>query len=129
MNAAVKRYCRPSVLLVEDEIVINMIADALVDGGFAVYAVITAEDAMRCLSSGAALDVLFTDINLPGQMDGFMLAHRARVMRPYLPIVFASGQWSLLEQLRAVPRSIALPKPCSPLLALAVVQRLMSTVN
>jgi CheY-like chemotaxis protein len=102
MNAAAN-WCRPSVLVVEDEILIsNMIGDALVDGGFAVHAVTTAEDAMRYLSSGLPVDVLFTDINLPGRMDGSMLAESARILRPDLPVVFASGQWTLFEQLRAV---------------------------
>jgi CheY-like chemotaxis protein len=121
---------RPNVLLVEDETLIsNMIADILVDGGFAVHAVTSGEEALRYLSSGSAVDVLFTDINLAGDMDGSMLAQRARILRPDLPIVFASGRWNLLEQLRTVPHSIVLPKPYSPLHALSVVQRLMSTVH
>jgi two-component system, response regulator PdtaR len=121
---------RPSVLVVEDEALIStMIADSLADGGFAVHAVTSGEEALRYLSSGSAVDVLFTDINLAGDMDGSMLAQRARVMRPDLPIVFASGRWNVLEQLRSVPRSIVLPKPYSPLHALSVVQRLMSTLH
>jgi CheY-like chemotaxis protein len=121
---------RPNVLVVEDEALIsNMITDSLVDGGFAVHAVASAEEALRYLSSGSAVDVLFTDINLAGEMDGSMLAQRARVLRPDLPIVFASGRWNLLDKLRAVPRSIVLAKPYSPLHALSVVQRLVSTVH
>jgi two-component system, response regulator PdtaR len=121
---------RPSVLLVEDEILISeMIADSLVDCGFSVHAVASGEEALRYLSSGSAVDILFTDINLAGEMDGSMLAQRARMLRPDLPIVFASGRWNVLEQLRAVPHSIVLPKPYSPLHAVSVVQRLMSTVH
>jgi CheY-like chemotaxis protein len=121
---------RPSVLLVEDEILLsNMIADSLVDGGFSVHAVASAEEALRYLSSGSAVDILFTDINLGGEMDGSMLAQRARMLRPDLPIVFASGRWNMIDQLRRVPRSIVLPKPYSPLHVLSVVQRLMSTVH
>jgi CheY-like chemotaxis protein len=121
---------RPKVLVVEDETLIsNMIADSLMDGGFAVHAVTSAEEALRYLSSGSMVDVLFTDINLAGEMDGSTLAQRARVLRPDLPIVFASGRWNLLEKLRAVPRSIVLPKPYSPVHAVSVVQRLMATVH
>jgi CheY-like chemotaxis protein len=121
---------RLSVLVVEDETLISeMIADSLLEGGFAVHAVASGEEALRYLSSGSAVDVLFTDINLAGDMDGSMLAKRARVLRPDLPIVFASGRWNVLEQLRTVPRSIVLPKPYSPLHALSVVQRLMSTLH
>jgi CheY-like chemotaxis protein len=121
---------RPSVLLVEDEALISeMIADSLADCGFSVHAVASGEEALRYLSSGSAVDILFTDINLAGEMDGSMLAQRARMLRPDLPIVFASGRWNVLEQLRAVPHSIVLPKPYSPLHAVSVVQRLMSTVH
>jgi CheY-like chemotaxis protein len=121
---------RPSVLVVEDEALIStMIADSLADGGFAVHAVASGEEALRYLSSGSSVDVLFTDINLAGDMDGSMLAQRARVLRPDLPIVFASGRWNVLEKLRSVPRSIVLPKPYSPLHAVSVVQRLMSTLH
>jgi CheY-like chemotaxis protein len=121
---------RPNVLVVEDEALISaMIADSLADGGFTVHAVASGEEALRYLSSGSAVDVLFTDINLAGEMDGSALARRARMLRPDLPIVFASGRWNVLEQLRDVPRSIVLPKPYSPLHALSVVQRLMSTLH
>jgi CheY-like chemotaxis protein len=121
---------RPSVLVVEDEALIStMIADCLTDGGFAVHAVASAEEALQYMTSGGAVDVLFTDINLGGEMDGSTLARRARVLLPDLPIVFASGRWHLLEQLRTVPRSIVLAKPYGPLHAVSVVQRLMSTVH
>ena len=47
---------------------------------------------MRYLESGADVDVLFTDIDLRGRMDGSMLAQHARAkLRPNLPIVYASG--------------------------------------
>jgi CheY-like chemotaxis protein len=121
---------RPNVLVVEDEALISsMIADSLADGGFAVHTVASGEEALRYLSSGTAVDVLFTDISLAGEMDGSVLARRARMLRPDLPIVFASGRWNVLEQLRTVPRSFVLPKPYSPLHALSVVQRLMSTLH
>jgi CheY-like chemotaxis protein len=121
---------RPTVLVVEDEALISsMIADSLTDGGFCVHTVASGEEALRYLSSGPVVDVLFTDINLAGEMDGSVLARRARMLRPDLPIVFASGRWNVLEQLRTVPRSIVLAKPYSPLHAVSVVQRLMATLH
>ncbi len=107
---------RPNVLVVEDEALISsMIADSLADGGFSVHAVASGEEALRYLSSGSAVDVLFTDINLAGEHGRLRAgARRARMLRPDLPIVFSSGRWNVLEQLRTVPRSIVLPKPYSP---------------
>ena len=77
-----------SVLVVEDEVLIsNLVADALSASGFLVHEVTTADEALEYIDSGAAIDVLFTDINLPGGMNGAELATRARQMRPEMPIV------------------------------------------
>jgi CheY-like chemotaxis protein len=119
---------RATVLVVEDEVLISeMISDALHDHGFEVHAVATAADALRYMLTGSPVDVLFTDINLPGDMDGANLAQRARDMRPDLPVVFASGRWGLLDTLRSLPRAACLAKPYSPERACAVVEQLVAT--
>ena len=104
---------RTSVLVVEDEILIsNLIAEVLSEGGFDVHAVADGEEALRYLESGANVDVLFTDINLLGRMDGSMLAKRARAQRPELPIVYCSGRYSPSALAPPVPRSRQ-PNPSS----------------
>ena len=101
-----------SVLLVEDEVLIsNLVADWLSERGFAVHEVTTGDAALRYLESGAAVDVLFTDVDLPGGIDGAELAQRARKQRPELPIVYASGRYRASDVGALVPRSIFLPKP------------------
>ena len=116
------------ILLVEDEaLVCAMICDALLEHGFEVHAVSNAGDALKYLRDGAPVDVLFTDINLPGEIDGALLAQQARAMRPDLPVVFASGRWGLLDRLRMVPGTVCLPKPYSPERACAVVDQLVAT--
>ena len=72
-------------------------------------------DALRCLAS-APVDMLFTDINLPGGMDGTALARRARELSPGLPVVYASGAWSCSTPKSRVPGSIFVPKPYVPAL-------------
>ena len=58
-----------SVLLVEDEVLVsNMIADSLTASGFAVHEVTSADEALHYIKSGARVDILFTDVNLPGGM-------------------------------------------------------------
>ncbi len=70
---------RTSVLVVEDELLISkLIAEVLANTASAVHAVAAGEEALRYLESGADVDVLFTDINLSGRMDGAMLAQEAR---------------------------------------------------
>jgi CheY-like chemotaxis protein len=106
---------RTSVLLVEDEALISdLIAEALSDHGFEVHAVAAGEDALRYLESGADVDVLFTDINLLGRMDGSELAQEARAKRPELPIVYCSGRYSPSALAPPVSRSIFIKKPYLP---------------
>ncbi len=116
------------VLLVEDEVLISdMVADALEEQGFEVHVVSTAADALRHVESGAAVDVLFTDVHLPGGMDGAALATRVRELRPDLPIIYASGRWSPSVQANLVSRSIFLPKPYDPRDAASLMMRLVSS--
>ncbi len=102
------------VLFVEDEFLISeWVAQSLAEQGFAVQAVGNAADALRALSS-EPVDVLLTDINLPGDMDGAALARRAREMQPRLPVVYASARANMLNQADRVPGSAFVPKPYEP---------------
>lgn len=104
-----------SVLLVEDEVMIsNLVADRLSDSGFRVHEVVTADEALRFIKSGANVDVLFTDINLPGGMNGAELAERVRELRPEMPIVYVSGRYKISEISPLVPRSLFVAKPYDP---------------
>lgn len=101
-----------TVLLVEDEwLVSGMMSEALSGEGFAVTAVESGDQALRYLAEGHAVDILFTDINLPGSVDGAALAEAARQMRPDLPIVYASGRMSAADIAPLVPRSVFVCKP------------------
>jgi CheY-like chemotaxis protein len=102
------------VLLVEDEFLISeLVRDSLEEQGFAVYTAANACDALRLLVS-SHFDVLFTDINLPGGMDGTTLAQRARELCPGLAVVYASGAINALAADRRVPGSLFVPKPYVP---------------
>ena len=110
------------VLVVEDEFLIGeWVSQSLSEQGFVVRTVSNAADALDCLAS-APIDVLFTDVNLPGAMDGAALARRAREMRPHLPVVYASAWATLLKQDVRVPGSVIVPKPYEP----ALVGRLLA---
>src|SRR5215204_4807003 len=73
------------------------------------------------------VDALFTDIHLPGGMDGSELASRVRSLRPDMPIVYASGQWRPAEREHLVSRSVFLPKPYDPRDAGSLLLRLVAT--
>jgi CheY-like chemotaxis protein len=101
------------VLLVEDEILVNeWVTQSLSEQGFAVQSVTNAADALGYLTSDL-VDVLFTDINLPGKMDGAALARRARELLPDLPVIYASARAMLAPDAR-VPGAIMVPKPYAP---------------
>jgi DNA-binding NtrC family response regulator len=99
------------VLLVEDELLISeWLEQALLEQGFAVQTAANAADALRFLASDQ-VDVLFTDINLSGGMDGAALARHARELLPHLPVVYTSGRVTMLAQDARVPGAIVVPKP------------------
>lgn len=119
-----------SVLLVEDEVLIsNLMVDELGEHGFDVHEVTTAAEALRYINDGGAVDVLFTDVNLPGSIDGTELAIRVRAMRPELPIVYASGRYSAGGLGRMVSRSVFLPKPYRPAEVCTLLARLTDTAH
>ena len=119
-----------AVLLVEDEAMIsNMVAEELSDSGFAVHEVATAAEALRYIDGGGEVDVLFTDVNLPGGIDGTELAIRVRERRPELPIVYASGRYSASGLGRMVTRSVFVPKPYRPCDVCTLLARLTRPVT
>lgn len=83
---------RPAVLVVEDEILIRMaIADAIAEAGFTVYEAANADQAIQLLELHDDIGVLFTDIDMPGSMDGLRLAAAVRDRWPPVKIVITSG--------------------------------------
>jgi CheY-like chemotaxis protein len=110
-----RRETRARVLLVEDEPLISeLVCEAFEEQGFEVQAVHNAGDALQRLASGPPVDVLFTDVNLPGGMDGAALARRARELRPDLPVLYTSGRRAVIEQMNPVEGSMFVPKPYDP---------------
>ncbi|HEU5272024.1 MAG TPA: response regulator [Xanthobacteraceae bacterium] len=101
------------VLVVEDEALICVeTADTLERQGFEVHIALSGEEALRRLRSGLAVDVLFTDINLAGTMDGATLARLARELDPAVGVVYTSGTVDTVPQ--PVARSAFVPKPYNP---------------
>jgi CheY-like chemotaxis protein len=84
------------VLIVEDESFIRMLAaDILQDEGFKVLEVATADEAWPILESRRDIGVLFTDVNMPGSMDGLTLAARVAERWPRIRLVLTSGRHGL----------------------------------
>ncbi|WP_263143970.1 PAS domain S-box protein [Pseudomonas sp. RIT-PI-AD] len=80
-----------TILVVEDADIVRMLTvEVLEDLGYAVLQAADAQEALPILQGGQTLDLLMTDIGLPG-MNGQQLAEEARKLRPHLPVLFASG--------------------------------------
>lgn len=81
-----------TVLVVEDEALIRMlVVDELESLGLTVLEAGNADEALPILQSDAPVHVLFTDVRMPGSMDGIELVRRARAIRPHLKVIVASG--------------------------------------
>ena len=101
----------PRVLVVEDEFMVrDMIVYELQLAGFDVLEAASAEDALALLPGVDRIDLLFTDIRLPG-MDGWTLAENIRGRHAQVPIIYASGYADRVEPL---PHSKFLQKPYMP---------------
>jgi two-component sensor histidine kinase/DNA-binding NarL/FixJ family response regulator len=83
----------PNVLVVEDEMVLRMRAvDIVEDAGFCPVEAVNADEAISILESRSDISLLFTDIQMPGSMDGLKLAHAVHDRWPAIKIILVSGQ-------------------------------------
>ena len=90
---------RIAVLIVEDELLVRMdIADYLIGDGFEVFEAKNAAEAIALLEANPHIQVLFTDIDMPGGMDGLMLAAAVRQRWPPIEIVVTSGHWEMNDR-------------------------------
>ena len=86
------------VLVVEDEMLLRMRAvDMVEDAGFTSVEAVDADQAIAILESRSDIALLFTDIQMPGQMDGLGLAHAVHERWPPIKIILVSGQMKLAK--------------------------------
>ncbi len=104
---------RPTVLIVEDEFEIRAaVAAEFADAGFAVLEAGDDVAALAHLGGDCPIDLLFTDIRLPGEHDGWVIALKARRLRPGLPVFYATAYTDRSPQL--VPGGLFFRKPYLP---------------
>jgi CheY-like chemotaxis protein len=84
------------VLVVEDEMLLRMRAvDMVEDAGFTPVEAVDADEAVAILEARSDIALLFTDIQMPGSMDGLKLAHAVHKRWPPIKIILVSGQLKL----------------------------------
>src|SRR6476661_10850635 len=101
----------PKVLVVEDEMILRMRAvDIVEDAGFCPVEAINADEAIQILESRDDISLLFTDIQMPGSMDGLKLAHAAHRRWPHIKIILVSGQIAVTDADKPTVRQL-FPNP------------------
>jgi CheY-like chemotaxis protein len=97
------------ILVVEDEVLIRaLIPEELRLEGFSVIEADRADDALTYIKAGAQVDLVFSDIQTPGSLNGLQLAETLRDKYPHIPVILTSGN--------AAPRHVGtveafVPKP------------------
>ncbi|WP_210340421.1 response regulator [Bradyrhizobium sp. CCBAU 51753] len=110
--------------MVEDEVFIRLdIADALRTSGLTVVEAASADDAATYVDAGEPLDALFTDVQLPGALNGLSLARRVLVRHPNVSIVVTSGNDMFRKE--ALGLGTFVPKPYEPLRIVRLINYLL----
>ena len=100
------------ILVVEDEPLIRLvISDELREHGFEVVEACNADEAMVILASTTP-DLILTDVQMPGSIDGADLLALVKASTPGVPVIIASGTWEpTVQQMEIASRIV--PKPFS----------------
>jgi DNA-binding NtrC family response regulator len=99
------------VLVVEDEPLIRMVAaDALADRGIMAWEAGDANEALSVLDEHPHIGLVFTDVNMPGDMNGLDLAHEVNLRRPEVSLIVTSGAVSVGDE-ELPDHGTFLPKP------------------
>jgi DNA-binding response OmpR family regulator len=119
----------PVILVVEDEeLLVEIVHDALKEGGFDVTTVASGEQAVAMIESGVVkYSALVTDVDLKGPMKGWDLARLARQIDPAFPVVYMTGAAADEWASEGVPNSILLTKPFAPAQLVTAVSQLLNT--
>jgi CheY-like chemotaxis protein len=121
-----KPFSRETILVVEDDPLLRMAAvDFVEEAGFEVVEAANADEAVAILENRTDIRVVFTDIDMPGSMNGLKLAAAVRDRWPPIDIVIVSGHVRPTEA-DLPPRSLFFSKPYDEAKVAAVLQRLVA---
>ena len=110
------------ILVVEDDVLVRFTtAEILRDAGFDVLEAVNSSEALALLGTGHPLDLVITDIRMPGQIDGVQLASLMKGTRPNLPIALLSSHLETPDH----EADVFVSKPYNPEQLVEVVKRLI----
>jgi two-component system, OmpR family, response regulator len=120
----------PTILVVEDEAIVQecLVAE-LEEAGYRVLSADTGEDALAIIKDRAHnIDWLFTDIRLPGCIDGWRVADEFRLTHPFRPVVYATA-YAPGETRPQLHGSLVFRKPYRPAEIVAAFRRLSTELQ
>ena len=119
---------RTTILIVEDEPALReMLGDALSHSGYLALSAATGEEAIEILwRHKERVEWLFTNVRLPGAVDGWRVADEFRFAYPLRPVIYAASH--SVEEPRPAPDDLIIGKPYRPIDVLAALRRLRHAV-
>lgn len=125
--SAINQKRQPVVLVVEDEIwVLLDVAGALEEHGYAVICARNGDEALSVFKDRNDIGIVFTDINMPGSLDGLEFAREVRRRRPQVGLLVTSGRYCDLET-EILGGDLFIPKPYEPKIVISRIGRLIRT--
>jgi two-component system, response regulator PdtaR len=118
---------KATVLVIEDDPIIRMGAlQFVVDAGFEAVEANSADEAIRILEARSDIHLVFTDVEMPGTMDGIKLAHYIRERWPPVKLIVASGKM-LLDESGLPAGARFFPKPYSDRSIVAAIAEMLES--
>ncbi len=109
----------PRVLIVEDEGLLRELAvDEFTDAGFLVEEAANGEEGLALLKASAPFDVLFTDVRMPGSIDGWELVRLAGDLLPDIRVIYATGYAERPRPLTSSEHFVSKPYRCEQIVDL-----------
>jgi CheY-like chemotaxis protein len=117
---------RPTILVVEDEgLILQDTSETLRDAGFSVLEAANAEEALARVEARPDIRLVFTDVNMPGRMDGLELARCVHRLHPAIRLILTSGKSEVAKE--DIPDDgDFIAKPYSPESVTRAVSRLLA---
>jgi len=103
------------ILVLEPEILVRMVvAQYLRECGYSVIEGIQAADFRTLIDSGRQFNIVLTDVNLSGAMNGFELSHHIRQTHPHIDVILTAGVAGAAEQVHDLCEDGPIKKPYHP---------------
>lgn len=120
---------KPIILVVEDHPIIRLNAvELFIHAGFGAIGARDADEALQILEARLDIRLVFTDVEMPGTMDGIKLAHCIRARWPQVYLIVASGR-RMVEQDELPPATKFFAKPYDDRSILAEINNVLSVNN